>query len=37
MAKGPDVKIKYFLAKPYTAETLLKTLRTILVEHVNCP
>lgn len=25
-------KIKHFLTKPYTAETLLKTLRTILKE-----
>jgi len=32
MAKGPKANVKYFLAKPYTAETLLRTLRTVLDE-----
>ncbi len=30
MTKGPKANVKYFLAKPYTAETLLMTLRTVL-------
>jgi len=33
----PDVGIKHFLAKPYTAGTLLKTLRTILDEASSGP
>jgi CheY-like chemotaxis protein len=37
VATGPDAGTKYFLAKPYTAGTLLKTLRTILDEAVECP
>ncbi len=32
MAKLADLRIKHFLTKPYTAETLLKTLRTVLEE-----
>jgi len=32
MSKGPKANVKYFLAKPYTAETLLSTLRTVLDE-----
>ena len=30
MTKGPRADVKYFLAKPYTAETLIRTLRTVL-------
>jgi PAS domain-containing protein len=30
--KGPKANVKYFLAKPYTAETLLRILRTVLDE-----
>ena len=32
MTKGPKVNVKHFLAKPYTAETLLRTLRMVLDE-----
>jgi PAS domain S-box-containing protein len=32
MTKLADMRIQYFLTKPYTAETLLKTLRAILEE-----
>jgi len=32
VAKAVNAGIKHFLSKPYTAETLLKTLRTILEE-----
>jgi PAS domain S-box-containing protein len=35
LADHPDLKIEHFLAKPYTAGTLLKTLRTVLVEGVT--
>jgi len=36
VAKEPDIGVRCFLAKPYTAETLLKTLRTLLDEDANC-
>jgi len=32
LAKGVRSKVKHFLTKPYVAETLLKTIRTILDE-----
>jgi CheY-like chemotaxis protein len=32
IAQEVDGKIKYFLNKPYSAATLLKTLRTVLTE-----
>ena len=32
MSKGPGALVKHFLTKPYTAGTLLKTLRTLLDE-----
>jgi PAS domain S-box-containing protein len=37
VAKEHDIGTKYFLAKPYTAGTLLKTLRTILDANADCP